>query len=177
CRPLPTGMLEGADGLGAKSRCHAAEATARAAAMTNPSWSSICLRRGRDSCLSVEWRPGKLEERAMPLLLASPAIPPGGEIPSQYTCDGADISPRLTWSGVPNGTKSLVLVVEDRMRPPGYPAIGLFSTFPAVHTVSTPVIPQTGQPRVRMRCAMILASRVLAAGARIGGTQLPLPPP
>jgi hypothetical protein len=27
----------------------------------------------------------------MPLLLASPAIPPGGEIPSQYTCDGADI--------------------------------------------------------------------------------------
>jgi len=47
------------------------------------------------------------------LLLASPAIPPGGEIPSQYTCDGADISPRLTWSGVPNGTKSLVLVVED----------------------------------------------------------------
>jgi Raf kinase inhibitor-like YbhB/YbcL family protein len=78
----------------------------------------------------------------MPLLLASPAIPPGGEIPSQYTCDGADISPPLTWSGVPNGTKSLVLVVEDPDAPSGDPAIGLFSTFPAVHTVSTLVIPQ-----------------------------------
>jgi Raf kinase inhibitor-like YbhB/YbcL family protein len=49
----------------------------------------------------------------MPLLLASPAIPPGGEIPSQYTCDGADISPPLTWSGSPDGTESLVLVVDD----------------------------------------------------------------
>jgi phosphatidylethanolamine-binding protein (PEBP) family uncharacterized protein len=47
-------------------------------------------------------------------LLASPAIPPGGKIPSQYTCDGAaDISPPLKWSGMPDGIKSLVLVVED----------------------------------------------------------------
>jgi Raf kinase inhibitor-like YbhB/YbcL family protein len=55
----------------------------------------------------------------MPLMLASPAIPPGGEIPSQYTCDGADISPPLTWSGVPEGAKSLVLVVEDPDAPSG----------------------------------------------------------
>jgi Raf kinase inhibitor-like YbhB/YbcL family protein len=55
----------------------------------------------------------------MPLMLASPAIPPGGEIPSQYTCDGADISPPLTWSGIPDGTKSLVLVVEDPDAPSG----------------------------------------------------------
>jgi hypothetical protein len=55
----------------------------------------------------------------MPLLLTSPAIPPGGEIPSQYTCDGADISPPLTWSGVTDGTKSLVLVVEDPDAPSG----------------------------------------------------------
>jgi len=48
----------------------------------------------------------------MPLLLASPAIPPGGEIRSQYTCDGAGISPPRTWSGLPDGTESLVLVVE-----------------------------------------------------------------
>jgi Raf kinase inhibitor-like YbhB/YbcL family protein len=55
----------------------------------------------------------------MPLMLASPAIPPGGEIPSQYTCDGADISPPLTWSGLPSGTQSLVLVVEDPDAPSG----------------------------------------------------------
>jgi Raf kinase inhibitor-like YbhB/YbcL family protein len=55
----------------------------------------------------------------MPLMLASPAIPPGGEIPSQYTCDGADISPPLTWSGLPSGTQSLVVVIEDPDAPSG----------------------------------------------------------
>ena len=53
----------------------------------------------------------------MPLMLASPAIPPGGEIPAQYTCDGADISPPPTWSGIPDATKSLV--VDDPDAPSG----------------------------------------------------------
>jgi Raf kinase inhibitor-like YbhB/YbcL family protein len=49
----------------------------------------------------------------MPLLLASPVFSPGGAIASEYTCDGADISPPLNWSGVPEGTQSLVLIVDD----------------------------------------------------------------
>ena len=49
----------------------------------------------------------------MPLLLASPVIPAGGEISTQYSGDGADISPPLTWSGLPDGTKSPSLVIED----------------------------------------------------------------
>ncbi len=36
-----------------------------------------------------------------------------GEIPSQYTCEGSDISPPLSWSGTPEGTKSLALIVDD----------------------------------------------------------------
>ena len=55
----------------------------------------------------------------MPLMLASPAIPPNGEVQAQYTCDGAEISPPLSWSGVPAGTGSLVLVVEDPDAPSG----------------------------------------------------------
>jgi Raf kinase inhibitor-like YbhB/YbcL family protein len=55
----------------------------------------------------------------MPLMVSSPAFPPGGAIPSEYTCNGADISPPLTWSGLPDGTKSLVLVVEDPDAPSG----------------------------------------------------------
>jgi hypothetical protein len=55
----------------------------------------------------------------MPLMLASPTIPPNGEIPAQYTCDGADISPPLSWSDAPAGTGSLVLVVEDPDAPSG----------------------------------------------------------
>jgi Raf kinase inhibitor-like YbhB/YbcL family protein len=34
-------------------------------------------------------------------------------IPRKYTCDGANISPPLTISDVPAGTKSLVLILED----------------------------------------------------------------
>jgi Raf kinase inhibitor-like YbhB/YbcL family protein len=36
-----------------------------------------------------------------------------GAIPAKYTCDGQDISPPLSWAGVPAGTKSLVLIVDD----------------------------------------------------------------
>lgn len=49
----------------------------------------------------------------MPLTLTSPAFPAGGEIPAQHTCEGADASPPLEWSGVPAGAKSLALIVDD----------------------------------------------------------------
>ncbi len=49
----------------------------------------------------------------MTLSLTSPRFAPGGEIPSLFTCEGKDLSPRLDWSGVPPGTKSLALVVDD----------------------------------------------------------------
>lgn len=45
--------------------------------------------------------------------LTSSAFVPQGDIPSRYTCDGQDQSPPLAWSGVPAGTKSLALVVDD----------------------------------------------------------------
>lgn len=34
-------------------------------------------------------------------------------IPAQYTCEGDNISPPLSWSGVPDGAKALALVVDD----------------------------------------------------------------
>lgn len=49
----------------------------------------------------------------MALTLTSPAFEHGQPIPRLYTCEGDDISPPLGWSGVPEGTKSLALVVED----------------------------------------------------------------
>ena len=36
-----------------------------------------------------------------------------GHIPSQYTCEGRDISPPLSWNGVPQNAKSLVLIIDD----------------------------------------------------------------
>jgi hypothetical protein len=45
--------------------------------------------------------------------LSSPAFPPRGEIPERFTCEGGDVSPPLTWSGAPPGTRSFALVVDD----------------------------------------------------------------
>jgi Raf kinase inhibitor-like YbhB/YbcL family protein len=50
---------------------------------------------------------------AMSLTLTSSSFSPQGEIPTRYTCEGQDVSPALSWSGVPAGTKSLVLIVDD----------------------------------------------------------------
>src|SRR5512141_1639742 len=47
---------------------------------------------------------------AMAMTLNSPAFKQDGQIPSKYTCEGDDISPPLAWNGVPEGTKSLVLI-------------------------------------------------------------------
>lgn len=47
------------------------------------------------------------------IALRSSAFEHNKPIPSQYTCDGEDRSPPLAWSGVPAGTKSLVLIVDD----------------------------------------------------------------
>lgn len=45
--------------------------------------------------------------------LTSPVFEDGGDMPSQYTCDGDNISPPLTISGVPESTISLALVMDD----------------------------------------------------------------
>ena len=45
--------------------------------------------------------------------LTSTAFEPRTDIPARYTCDGADVSPPLAWSGAPDGTVSLVLMVHD----------------------------------------------------------------
>jgi hypothetical protein len=49
----------------------------------------------------------------MALTITSTAFADGGEIPSLHTCEGANTSPPLAWSGVPEGTRSLALVVDD----------------------------------------------------------------
>ena len=52
-------------------------------------------------------------ERDMTLTLKSPDFVHQGEIPGQFTCDGVNSSPALSWSGLPQNTQSLVLIVDD----------------------------------------------------------------
>jgi len=50
---------------------------------------------------------------AMSLTLRSSAFEANGEIPVAHTCEGQDLSPPLSWSGMPDGAKSLALIVTD----------------------------------------------------------------
>ena len=51
--------------------------------------------------------------------LASDAFENAQAIPSRHSCEGEDVSPPLRWSNVPEGTRSLALVVDDPDAPGG----------------------------------------------------------
>ncbi len=51
--------------------------------------------------------------------LRSPAFDAGAPIPTRYTCDGADVSIPLRWSGVPAGASGLTLTMRDPDAPGG----------------------------------------------------------
>src|SRR5690242_19349165 len=55
----------------------------------------------------------------MGLQVFSSAFAEGGSIPDLYTCQGADVSPALEWSGEPAGTRSFVLIMDDPDAPVG----------------------------------------------------------
>ncbi len=74
----------------------------------------------------------------------------GGSIPSQYSCDGKDISPALTWSEVPTNTQSLALILSDPDAPGGTFYHWIVFNIPK----TTPGLPQ--------------AVRQLPAGALVG---------
>ena len=70
-------------------------------------------------------------------------------IPVEYTCDGADKSPQLTWSAPPEGTKSLAIVVEDPDMPSGAFVHWLaFNLAPETTSIAEGVDPATLGARV-----------------------------
>jgi phosphatidylethanolamine-binding protein (PEBP) family uncharacterized protein len=48
--------------------------------------------------------------------LTSPAFVDGGTLPATFTCDGEGVSPPLAWSGVPDGTRELALLMTTEAR-------------------------------------------------------------
>lgn len=53
------------------------------------------------------------------LMLTSPDFNPGEIIPKRFTCDGQNVSPAFRWTGVPEGTKELLMVCDDPDAPGG----------------------------------------------------------
>ncbi len=55
----------------------------------------------------------------MPFSLHSTAFKEGADIPRQYTCEGADISPALSWNEAPPKTQAFALIADDPDAPVG----------------------------------------------------------
>jgi len=64
--------------------------------------------------LPTQWCEGEII-----MEIASLAFKGGERIPAKYTCDGEDVSPPLSWSGAPKGTKTYALIVDDPDAPVG----------------------------------------------------------
>ena len=63
---------------------------------------------------------GNVESATLAKLgLTSDAFQDGQAIPTQYTCDGTDQTPVLTWGDPPSGTKSFAIVIDDPDAPSG----------------------------------------------------------
>ncbi|MDV3240381.1 MULTISPECIES: YbhB/YbcL family Raf kinase inhibitor-like protein [Methylocaldum] len=62
-----------------------------------------------DAVISEEFKGGQ----GMSMKIESSAFMHNGDMPQRFTCDGQDVSPPLSWSGIPEGAKSLVLIVDD----------------------------------------------------------------
>jgi Raf kinase inhibitor-like YbhB/YbcL family protein len=60
-------------------------------------------------------------DKLMTIEITSTAFKEGEAIPKKYTGEGADASPPLAWTGVPEGVKELVLICDDPDAPTAEP--------------------------------------------------------
>jgi len=73
----------------------------------------------------------------MALKLIVGAFPEAAVIPTLNTCEGADVSPAIEWSGAPSGTKSFAVIVDDPDAPGGiWNHWLLFNISPEVHAIA-----------------------------------------
>lgn len=85
---------------------------------------------------SVAASAGDRAEGRQDMRLTSTAFEPGEPIPQQYSCDGADISPPLAISDVPEGTAALALLMDDPDAPVGTWDHWVAFNLPVVETIA-----------------------------------------
>ena len=81
----------------------------------------------------------------MAFKITSPAFANGGAIPSDFSCDGRDVSPALSWTEPPTGTQSFALIMDDPDAPMGTWVHWVIFNIPASTrdlTEGTPTDPQ-----------------------------------
>jgi Raf kinase inhibitor-like YbhB/YbcL family protein len=77
------------------------------------------------------------------LTLSSPAFQNGDELPQKYTCDANEVNPELDIAGLPSGTESLALILEDPDAPDGtYTHWIVFNIDPATTNIAENSVPE-----------------------------------
>ncbi len=72
---------------------------------------ALCV--GAAGCIGQTGEESMAAPTGAKLEVRSDAFAEGDEIPQKYTCDGADISPPLAWSGAPKETRAYAILVTD----------------------------------------------------------------
>lgn len=88
-----------------------------------PEWLGALLRdrrAGHEKLVVAEPGNGRTASR---FDLSSPAFADEARMPVRFTADGNGVSPPLSWAGVPAGTASLAMIVEDPDAPVGKPLV------------------------------------------------------
>jgi hypothetical protein len=88
------------------------ETEGRVTIMRSPT-AILCVLLGCGSSSPTKSDSAAPKEGAGTMKLESSAFAANESIPSKYTCKGDDLSPPLSWSDVPDGTKSFALIVDD----------------------------------------------------------------
>ncbi len=109
------------------------------------------------------------------LEVTSSAFDHGEPIPQKYTGEGADVSPPLTWSGVPEGTRELALVCDDPDAPTAEPWVHwVIYKIPATATGLPEGVP--AKPRLKNPSGALQGKNSWPNGQTIG-YRGPMPPP
>jgi Raf kinase inhibitor-like YbhB/YbcL family protein len=78
--------------------------------------------------------------------LTSPAFGENDTIPTEFTCDGEEVSPPLEWSDVPSDAKELALLVTDPDAPGGdFVHWTVYGIDPALRATTVDAVPERGK--------------------------------
>jgi Raf kinase inhibitor-like YbhB/YbcL family protein len=70
-------------------------------------------------CLGTSAQEVQQKDVGLVLKLTSSSFEADADIPAKYSCDGANLSPALTWMDAPAATKAFALIMDDPDTPQG----------------------------------------------------------
>jgi Raf kinase inhibitor-like YbhB/YbcL family protein len=110
----------------------------------------------------------------MTITVTSSAFEPGAPIPKKYSGEGANISPPLAWSGLPEKTKELALICDDPDAPRGTWVHWVIYKIPAAATSLPEAVAREPRPKEPAGAVQGVNSWPKGENTGYGG---PMPPP